>query len=96
MNKRDALRLRPGDHVLFGPSARVAESLGSIEEGEVERVTENGGILVRVMRGHGVARTYDPPTWIPYHHVIRVSYRAPRERQQDEIEDVLSRKWSEL
>jgi len=96
MTKKDALRLRPGDRVVFGPSAQVAKCIGLTEEGEVQHVTKKGGLLVSVMRGHEPARTYDEPKWIRYSHVIRVSYKVPRTRKQDEIDDILSRKWSDL
>jgi hypothetical protein len=96
MHKKDALRLRPGDHILFGPSARVAECIGLTEEGEVQHVTENGGIKVCVMYGHGPRRTYGEPKWIPYHHVISVTYRAPGEPDDADEGDILQRKWSDI
>jgi hypothetical protein len=94
MNKRDALRLRPGDQVLFGLSSRTSECAERFE-GEVQHVTENGGIVVCIIYGHGPSRTYGERQCIPYHHVIRVTYKAPKKDAED-TEDILNQKWSDL
>ena len=50
MNKRDALKLRPGDLILFG-NDRLTLNCTEWGEGEVIHVTDKGGILVRIVEG---------------------------------------------
>lgn len=69
MNKRDALRLKPGDRIGFGHSMWAADidRAGSYEVATVVHVTPRGGIKVRL---GGRER------WVPYHHVWEVRRRA--------------------
>jgi hypothetical protein len=61
MNKRDALRLRPGDRVIFGDSMWSAKVSGWLS-GEVVFVTPKGGVKL-VCGGR--------EQWVPYHHIAR-------------------------
>lgn len=76
MNKRDALRLKPGDIILYGDSmwSRLVDQHSDWQRGEVIHVTPRGGIKV-VHLGPASA---DPAkkkkrqhvhVWVPYHHV---------------------------
>ena len=56
MNKRDVLRLKPGDVV------DTARDPGRIFCGRVVRVTARGGVLVALPGGN---------QWFPYHHLSR-------------------------
>lgn len=60
MNKRDALRLKPGQLIAWADSMWTAKSK-VYDEGTVLSVTPKGGIKVRNSSG----RT----EWVPYHHV---------------------------
>lgn len=64
MQKRDALRLEPGEKIRFGDSmwSEQCDRNGSWREGVVVHVTPNGGIKVRTSGGE---------QWVPYHHVAR-------------------------
>lgn len=73
MNKRDALRLRRGDTIVYGNS-KWTEKV-TWQRGRVLHVTGNGGIRVRPVGyvdsgdtsvDHKDARS---PVWVPYHHV---------------------------
>lgn len=79
MNKRKALRLKPGAHVMCADHNDVSKARYRWV-GDVVRVTENGGILVRITEGKRVGGSQDwcgPGTgpdvgtekWFPYHHV---------------------------
>ena len=63
MNKRDALRLEPGDWIAFGHSMWSAEvdRNGLWRRGRVIHVTPQGGIKVMTEDGR--------LQWVPYHHV---------------------------
>jgi hypothetical protein len=61
MNKRDALRLEPGQRVIYGNSMWTVK-IDKAREGEVLFVTRNGGIRVR--------NQFGDTEWVPYHHVI--------------------------
>jgi hypothetical protein len=74
MRKADALRLRPGDKVLWGHSSRVEDVVraGSAAHGRVVRVTPRGGVQVQEVdrkEWHG-PQTDGPVYWVPYHHII--------------------------
>jgi hypothetical protein len=64
MNKRDALRLQPGQTICYGNSMWTAECTLR-RKAEVIHVTPNGGIKVRDLNPN------DTPTdrvhWVPYH-----------------------------
>lgn len=62
MNKRDALRLKRGDRILFGNSM-WSRNVDKWESGTVLFVTKNGG--VRVACSGGII------TWVPYHFIFR-------------------------
>ena len=80
MNLRDALRLKAGDVVSYarnksGPDDKL---------GEVVRVTERGGILIKDMgwwADDGLRPDKAPPgaaeSWLPYHHVWQ-TFKKPR------------------
>ena len=82
MKKRDALRLKPGDSIVFGDH-RLSAKWFQTWLGEVLHVTPQGKIKVRVEEGpKTVGGWYDwsgPGTgadagkvrWVPYHHAVR-------------------------
>ena len=61
MNKRDALRLRPGDRVLYGNATQTQRSTIT-RTGEVRFVTARGGIRVADEKGR--------ESWVACSHVI--------------------------
>ena len=63
MNKRDALRLQPGQFVSWGDSMWT-EKMKRQHEGVVMQVTPGGGVRVRVEGGAS--------QWVPYHHIYAV------------------------
>lgn len=64
MTKKDALRLRRGDHIDFGHSQWTADHLDSDwRTGEVLAVTPRGGIRVRAYGSR-------EPEWVPYNWVL--------------------------
>lgn len=76
MNKRDALRLKKGDRIAWGNSARsaVVDQYGRWRYGDVLHVTPNGGIKVQpigTIEGDHLHPWKHPgkPEWVPYHHV---------------------------
>lgn len=74
MNKRDALRLKAGDTLVFGHSQRTAECAreSSFRNGTVLFVTPKGGIRIRNDRG--------VEEWVPYHHVYSAEHGTDAER----------------
>jgi hypothetical protein len=77
MNKRDALRLKPGDIIMFGNSMwseKVYSGAGP-RWGQVLQVTPKGGIRVELLKDYSNAPT-GVLLWVPYHHVIDV-HEAP-------------------
>ena len=72
MNKRDALRLRPGDHTLYGEHTRMDACIrgSGFHAGRVIHVTPNGGIKVEMLHPNGIT-SYGRTEWVPYHHVLR-------------------------
>lgn len=76
MNKRDALRLKPGDEISFCDHHHTAQA-SQWWTGEVLHVTSKGGIKVRVTegradgwRGPGTGPDVGTERWVPYHHVV--------------------------
>lgn len=61
VSKRDALRLKPGDFVVFGDKQRTLLCTW-VSEGHVVHVTPRGGVKVRTREG--------AVRWVPYHHII--------------------------
>lgn len=76
MNRREALRLKAGDKILFGegPSSYKTDRWWT---GEVLFVTPRGGIRVRVIEGRSPGGWDGPGTgpgvgterWVAYHHI---------------------------
>jgi hypothetical protein len=62
MNKRDVLRLKPGQRLVYGDSMWTSEMRGKSRQGEVLHVTPRGGI--RVLNQFGFEE------WVPYHFAI--------------------------
>lgn len=62
MNLRDALKLKPGDEIMFGDSMWSAkvDAAGTWRHGHVVHVTPRGGVHVRV--GEHLE-------WIPYNWI---------------------------
>lgn len=77
MNKRDALRLKPGDLIVYEvPSAKVWDRYGG--EAEVLTVTPNGGILVKDFHyDEEGGRRIGPKHWVPYHHIVYARKSSP-------------------
>jgi len=78
MNKRDALRLKPGAEVTFGEGPSSYDS-GRWWVGEVIRVTPRGGVLVRITQGRSHASTWGGPgtgpnvgeeRWVRYDRIV--------------------------
>lgn len=78
MNKRDALRLKPGDNILFSdvPTRRMNDATNWFF-GEVLHITPKGGVRVRITEsrdgcwnGPGTGASAGKVRWIPYHHVF--------------------------
>jgi hypothetical protein len=61
MNKNDALKLRPGEWIMFGDSMWSAK-VRTWRRGTVITVTPRGGLRVRVEGGN--------MEWVHYHHVL--------------------------
>ena len=61
MKKRDALKLRPGDHVVYANSM-FTQNATWMGRGTVIRVTPKGGILLRAQSGDS--------EWTAYHLVV--------------------------
>jgi hypothetical protein len=80
MDLRSALRLKPGDKVLFGPHRRLKDCWWQMW-GEVVHVTENGGIKV--------VDEFGLESWIPYSNVIRWRHLSQKER----LEKLYSTPW---
>jgi hypothetical protein len=71
MDKREALKLQPGDVIMFDDGPR--DALGW-SKGEVLHVTPNGGIKVSLIGRRGNCDDNKPiggVEWVPYHHVLR-------------------------
>jgi hypothetical protein len=89
MTKTQALRLRPGDVVKYGSCRRMCDHRRR-RQGRVEKVTENGGILVEVTPPEGDAHPWWarpwgegldwPEEWVPYDHVFAVEPGPARGR----------------
>jgi len=78
MNKRDAIKLRPGDIVLYGPSMWSEQCIGRTREGTVKHVTPKGGILVVDVNGY--------EHWVPYHHVLEAMRRKEENPKMTDLE----------
>ncbi len=61
VEKREALKLRPGDRIIFGDSMWSRDLDHRWRKGTVLFVTTRGGIRVRTKSGE---------EWVPYHYVI--------------------------
>ena len=61
MDKRSALKLNPGQRIIYGDSMWTVE-IRKAREGEVLFVTERGGIRV--------CNQFGDEEWVPYHHII--------------------------
>jgi hypothetical protein len=77
MRKADALRLKPGDFVVFGDHGRVAKWTWK-GCGRVERVTPGGGVLVTIIEGVADGKTWEgrgtgagvgERRWVPYSYI---------------------------
>jgi hypothetical protein len=77
MNLRDALRLQPGDQVLYGNTMWTQKSARH-HVGVVRFVTARGGIRVDIMNEDGIK--HGSQEWVPYHHVVRVEKRSSATR----------------
>lgn len=77
MDKRQALRLKPGDKIVYGHSARSIDMTWDdtgYHTGEVVLVTLNGGIKVRNIKRQRREFAEQPVSgtaWVPYHHALR-------------------------
>ena len=72
MNKRDALKLGPGDEIAWGDKMWSAQTR-IMRTGTVVRVTPAGGILVRDVyrcQRDGPPMAEPREVWVPYHHVV--------------------------
>jgi hypothetical protein len=86
MNRRDALRLAPGDVICFGCDSR---SVNPSYLGRVKHVTAKGGILVdrlavsarNYVRGTDAARVSAGEEWLPYSRVIWADKCGARPRR---------------
>lgn len=67
MNKRDALKLKPGDLVVFGAHVQSAKCIFR-RLARVEFVTPRGGVRLRCTDEAG--NVTGTPEWIPYHLLI--------------------------
>jgi hypothetical protein len=63
MNKRDALKLKPGDRIIYGDHWQ-GQRVQRYRHGQVRFVTQRGGIKLTDGR------------WVPYHFVVRKQERA--------------------
>jgi hypothetical protein len=77
MRKAEALRLKPGDRIVWGHSKWTIENVraGSHRSGIVLHVTANGGVRVRELdskRPHDWSgdKPNGPEYWIGYHHIV--------------------------
>ena len=72
MNKRDALRLRPGSCILYGNHMRSFDCIrgSGFHHGRVLHVTPAGGIKIEMLHPNGVT-SYGTTAWVPYHHVVK-------------------------
>jgi hypothetical protein len=79
MKKKDALELRRGDRVWFGDT-RCMKDHRFRYSGLVERVTENGGVLVELLWDNEDPRPWwcrpvsdwdRPEKWTGHHHIYR-------------------------
>jgi hypothetical protein len=79
MNKRDALRLKPGDLILYGSYQSFQRCIRTdgFHHGEVIYVTPNGGIKVEMLHPDGVTPK-GANAWVPYNHVCKVTKRDDR------------------
>lgn len=64
MNKREALKLKPGIHVRCGNSAMTAK-VTHWHIARVQHVTPKGGVLVWSRDGG--------ERWVPYHHILAIA-----------------------
>jgi hypothetical protein len=80
MEKREALRLRPGDLIHYGNCRRMCDHRWQ-RRGTVEKVTPGGGILVEIVPRDADDRPWwvrscndwdRGEEWVPYDHVFRV------------------------
>jgi hypothetical protein len=69
MNKPEALRLKPGAHILYGEHRRIVDCVrgSGFHVGRVIHVTPNGGIKVEMLHPNGIT-SYGREAWVPYHH----------------------------
>jgi hypothetical protein len=81
MHKRDALKLRAGDYILYGSSANTLESIQAdgFHWGRVLHVTSKGGIKIERLKPDGIS-SYGLEAWVPYHHVLRSENRDMHEQ----------------
>lgn len=70
MDKSSALKLKPGERIVFGNSMWPSK-VRTWQSGSVMHVTPNGGIRVKVDHG--------PLVWVPYHHVHQGAHAEPLE-----------------
>jgi hypothetical protein len=72
MNKRDALRMKPGDYILYGSHANMQYCIRAdgFHWGRVCHVTPKGGIKIDALMPNGVTLK-GHTEWVPYHHVFK-------------------------
>ena len=71
MNKKDAVRMRPGTVILHHRTSRVDDYPMA---GVVIRVTPKGGILIQPHAYRHPHVSLGGTMWVPYHHVSQVHH----------------------
>jgi hypothetical protein len=67
VSKRVALKLKPGDRIIYGERKTLAKHL---EEGRVIHVTPKGGVKIEMVTRSG--RMTGVTMWVPYHFIYEI------------------------